>query len=692
MRVILAEKPSVARDIARILGCSDKKEGYILGAGVAVTWAFGHLVSIALPEKMNPNWAGPWQMERLPMLPGRWRFCVGKEGSKQFKIIKKLFAEASDIICATDAGREGEHIFRLIYQESGCRKPFKRLWISSLTDQSIKAGFGALRDGADFDPLADAAMCRAKADWLVGLNFTQAYTVHNKQLCTVGRVQTPTLALVVNREMEIKRFVKTPFYEIHAQFKEGFSAHYIDADGNQRIMDKAAAQAKLDTLKPHKSAMVAATENEEKKVRPPALFNLLNLQKEANRLFGMTAEQTLKVAQALYEKHKIITYPRTESQHISTDMVDGLADIITALPASYDPHKQLALDRLADGLRLGKAYVNDNKLTDHHAIIPSGKTANIEALNEAEKNIFLLVSDHFISIFLPPCVQEQTKIFLGVGDDIFYASGTVTVSPGWRAALAVKTVKSDSQALPNLNEGDMVVIEGMDLKEKETKPPSRYNDASLLSAMKGAGKLVDDEDMASIMKENGLGTPATRAAIIERLIKSGYLYRSKKVFVPSDKGVNLIATVQEDLKNPALTGAWEQKLKRIEDGDADAEAFSAEIEGFVASLLPQVAKGEKVVVANLGQCPKCGKGHIVEGKKGFGCNRWKEGCDFVVWKKIAQKYISAAQVAQLLAKKRTNPLKGFVSKKGKTFSASLVLDDAFKVVFDFPKTIHKRKG
>lgn len=692
MRVIIAEKPSVARDIANVLGCSDKKEGYILGDGAAVTWAFGHLVSIALPEEMNPNWTGPWQMERLPMIPERWRFCVGKEGAKQFNIIKRLFSEASEIVCATDAGREGEHIFRLIYQQSGCRKPFKRLWISSLTDQSIKAGFGALRDGTDFDPLADAAMCRAKADWLVGLNFTQAYTVHNNQLCTVGRVQTPTLALVVNREMEIKRFVKTLFYEIHAQIKEGFSAHYIDADGNRRIMDKAAAQAKLNALKQHKAAMVAVAEIEEKKVKPPALFNLLNLQKEANRLFGLTAEQTLKVAQALYEKHKAITYPRTESQHISTDMVDGLTDIITALPASYGPHKQAALDRLAGGLKLGKAYVNDNKLTDHHAVIPSGKTANVEALSEAEKNVFHLVCDHFISIFLPPCVQEQTKIFLGVGNDIFYASGTVTASPGWRDALSVKKVKADSQALPKLNEGDMVDIEEMDIKEKETKPPSRFNDASLLSAMKGAGKLVDDEDMAAIMKENGLGTPATRAAIIERLIKSGYLSRSKKVFIPTGKGINLIATVQEDLKSPALTGTWEQKLKGIEEGDTNAEAFSAEIEALVSTLLPQVARGKRVEVANLGQCPKCSQGRIVEGKKGFGCNRWKEGCDFVVWKKIAQKSISATQAAQLLAKKRTNVLKGFVSKKGKPFSAALVLNEEFKVVFEFPKTNKKGRA
>lgn len=682
MKIIIAEKPAVARDIARVLNCNKKRDGYIEGNGYKITWAFGHLVEIAAPEKMNESWSGAWSLEKLPMLPERWAFTITKDGKKQFNVIKKLFNESNEIICATDAGREGEHIFRLIYKMTGCEKPIKRLWISSLTDKSIQRGFDNLHAGKDFNNLAAAAMSRAKADWITGLNFTRAYTVHNGQLCTVGRVQTPTLALIVNREHEITRFKKSFYYEIVAALKEGFKAKYVNAEGKPALDDKSLAEAIYSEIKGAEKGNVKKVAKKTKRQNPPPLYNLLGLQKDGNKMYGITAANTLKIAQALYEKHKLISYPRTESCHISTDMVDGFRALIGGLPENYKKFKDRAIERMDAGHKLSKAYVDDHKLTDHHAIIPTRKKYKPEELSENEKNLYILICERFISIFLPGYVTEETKIELEIENRDFLARGTRVVSLGWRE---LKKPEKREDTLPEIKGGQTLYVDNMEFQEKERKPPKRYNESSLLTAMKSAGKKIDDKSLAELIKKSGLGTPATRAAIIERLIKTGYINREKKNLVPSKKGINLIGRVDETIKNPEMTAAWEEKLKKIEHGKYKAADFDQAIVDFVKKVMPMVKKSGKFhspEIESLGKCPSCKEGDVVENQKAYGCNRWKDGCKFVIWKEIAKKEISRAIAKELIEKGKTNKIKGFKSKKGKSFSTVLKLDNG-KVSFEF---------
>ncbi|HEY9714381.1 MAG TPA: DNA topoisomerase, partial [Chroococcales cyanobacterium] len=427
MKVILAEKPSVARDIAAVVGASEKKNGYFLGGEngeeYAVTYAFGHLISIAEPEEMNPAWGSPWRLEQLPMIPSDWKYSVAEKSSDQFNVIKKLFLSerTTSIICATDAGREGEHIFRLIYNFSGCKKPVERLWISSLTAEAIRTGMAKLRPSTEFDDLAHAAAARAQADWVVGLNFTRAYTTMNRQLCTIGRVQTPTLALIVERQKAIDSFKSANFYEIAVTFEPGFVARYITPgeDPQTRITDKAAAQDILKAIEPKSTGKVESVVTAEKKNRPPALYDLLTLQKEANKRFGYTAKETLEIAQNLYEEYKLISYPRTESRHLSNDMVDELPGVVIAAIKAPTTTKECrealakqsiaASNVTADLLRphLTKNYLDDNKLTDHHAIIPTPKACPA-TLPEKQRNIYYLVSMRFLCIFLPAEVRDET--------------------------------------------------------------------------------------------------------------------------------------------------------------------------------------------------------------------------------------------------------------------------------------------
>jgi DNA topoisomerase-3 len=685
MKTIIAEKPSVARDIARVLNCNKKRDGYIEGNGYKITWAFGHLVEIAMPEKMNESWAGAWSLEKLPMLPERWAFTITKDGKKQFNVIKKLFNASNEIICATDAGREGEHIFRLIYKMTGCEKPIKRLWISSLTDKSIQRGFADLHDGKDFNNLAAAAMSRAKADWITGLNFTRAYTVHNGQLCTVGRVQTPTLALIVNREHEITRFKKSFYYEIVATLKEGFKAKYVNDGGKHALDDKSLAEAIYSEIKGAEKGNVKKVAKKTKRQNPPPLYNLLGLQKDGNQLYGITAASTLKIAQALYEKHKLISYPRTESCHISTDMVDGLRALIRRLPENYKKFKDRAVARIDAGHKLSKAYVDDHKLTDHHAIIPTGKKFKLEELSENEKSLYILICERFISIFLPGYVTEETKIELEIENRDFLARGTREVSLGWRE---LKKPEKRKDTLPEIKGGQTLYVDHLELQEKERKPPKRYNEASLLTAMKSAGKKIDDKSLAELIKKSGLGTPATRAAIIERLIKTGYIKREKKNLLPTQKGIKLIGRVDETIKNPEMTAAWEEKLKKIEHGEYKAADFDQAIADFVKKVMPMVEKSEKFHAPekeSLGKCPACKEGEVVENLKAYGCNRWKDGCKFAIWKEIAKKEISRAIARELMEKGKTKRIKGFKSKKGKSFSTMLKLDNG-KVSFEFERT------
>jgi DNA topoisomerase-3 len=694
--VIVAEKPSVARDIARVLGARRKGEGCLEGNGYIVTWALGHLVQFAEPDDYGPPWSGRWSLAQLPMLPEHWKLKTAPSTASQFRIVRQLLNDArhDPIICATDAGREGEHIFRLIYEQAHCQKPVQRLWISSLTDQAIRQGLRQLRPSVEFDALAQAARARAQADWLVGMNLTRAYTVHNRVLCTIGRVQTPTLAMLVKRDEEIAKFTKSFFYELVAQFQEGFAAKY-SRDGQTRLDAREEAERLQRQLAPHKTGTVTHIEKKIVRHRPPSLYNLTDLQRDANRRFGFTAAQVLEHAQALYETHKLITYPRTESRHLSQDMVAQLPSILDTLE---HPHAPLALERLRQGHRLHKAYVDDAKLTDHHAIVPTGQKPS-PALSPALRKIYDLVATRFVAIFLPHQVVEETTVTVDIGGATFIAKGSVELEAGWRIVDPRRQEgdESERQVIPPLTQGQTVQVQSLEVVEKETQPPRPHSDATLLTAMRNAGRDLEDDALAEVMKASGLGTPATRAEIIERLIRSGYVRRERKSLRSTEKGQALIGLVAAPLRSPELTAEWEQRLQDIEEDRDTAEAFYQAIADFVREWTPKVAAGaalspKQIAAArgrnrsqkiDLGPCPMCQQGVIVENAKAYGCSRYREGCSFTIWKVVAKKKLTEKQVTALLTQGRTGRLKGFKSKAGKSFAAQLKLDEAFKVAFDF---------
>lgn len=721
MKVVLAEKPSVARDIANVVGANTKKNGYFEGNDYAVTYAYGHLVTIAEPEDMNPAWGGPWRMAQLPMIPDQWKYKVVEKTVSQFNTIKNLFLDpkVTSIICATDAGREGEHIFRLIYKLSGSNKPVERLWISSLTADAIKDGLANLKSSDEFDNLAHSATARAHADWVVGLNFTRAYTAMNRQLCTIGRVQTPTLALIVDRQISIESFKEKQFFEIVVSFAPGFLARYITPteEPQTRLHDQAAAQQIVDTIKPEKHGLVQSVVTTEKKNKPPALYDLLTLQKEANKRFGYTAQETLDIAQNLYEEHKLISYPRTESRHLSTDMVAELPRVLSTVLKSPTT-SQVAKDAMEkEGIvpgkittalikpKLSKAYVDDAKLTDHHAIIPTYNTPSAN-LPERQRNIYSLVALRFLSIFMPAEVRDETTVILTIGEHSFRAKGFVIKEAGWTAlepkkekdeeggkgkgkkkADGDKDNSEDAQQLPPLDKGQQVEKQKEELKKGKTSAPKPYDDGTLLTAMKNAGQEIDDEDLASYMKQKGLGTPATRAAIIERLLKSNYIERQKKYLMPTEKGRALIQQVHQDLKDVALTATWEQGLADMQDGKMQLNSFESDIAGFVSRLLPDVASQSASIPSvpregevSFGTCPQCKVGFVKQTPKGAGCNRWKDGCNFTIWRDIYGKEITDTHIKELVEKRITKEIKGFKKKDGSgKYDSRLVLTEDFKV-------------
>lgn len=723
MKVILAEKPSVARDIAAVVGANDKRAGYMQGNGYIVTYAFGHLVQIAEPEDMNPAWGKPWRLEQLPMIPSQWKYRITEKADEQFGTIRRLFEDpkTTGIVCATDAGREGEHIFRLIYMLIGCTKPVERLWISSLTAEAIRDGFNKLRPAKEFDNLADAAAARAHADWIVGLNFTRAYTSLNRELCTIGRVQTPTLALIVERQKAIDNFKSANFYEVFVTFEPGFVARYITPaaeegkEGQTRLQDKAVAKAIVDAITPEKTGSVQSVITQEKRNKPPALYDLLTLQKEANKRFGYTAKETLDIAQSLYEEHKLISYPRTESRHLSNDMVDELPGVVTAvLKAPFTTQTTrdaLAAESIVPGKitadilrpKLTKAYLDDNKLTDHHAIIPTHKAPSA-SLSERQRNVYELVALRFLSIFLPPEVRDETTVMIGIGEHTFRARGVVIKDPGWtvlepKANDSSKKKEKDktgdaaeeSQQLPPLKKADVVSKTKQELKERKTNPPKPYDDSTLLTAMKNAGQDLDDEDLAAYMKQRGLGTPATRAAIIERLLQTGYIERNKKYLIPTDKGKALIAQVHDNLRDVKLTASWEQGLADMQDGKLEITKFETDIAEFVRNLLPELTKeGAPRLLrdGDIGTCPQCKLGIVRFTPKGAGCMRWREGCKFSIWRQSYGKELSDDHIKQLLETKRTELITGFKKKDGSgTYDARLVINEEFKVRLDFSREL-----
>ena len=701
--VIVAEKPSVAREIAGVLGAGVRRDGHFQtkdGERI-VTWAFGHLVRYAEPHEYGEAWSGRWNLKDLPMVPDTWLYKVPEEAARQFQTVSELMNRARRVVCATDAGREGEHIFRLIYQRAGCTAPVERLWVSSLTQEALRSGLGNLKPGSDFDLLGEAAQARAKADWLVGFNLTRAYSVQHGTKLSVGRVQTPTLSLVVERDRQIDGFTSSRYYEVVAHLTAGFDAVYArqgEPDGKgrvpwiRRLDDRADAEA-IAAAADRREAVVDDVETRTVRRRPPALFDLTELQREANKHFGRTAAQTLEAAQSLYEA-KLITYPRTECRYLPEDMRPQLAGLLESVP---HPHAALALGHLKRGLgsEPGKGYIDSTKLTDHHAIIPTTEAVPESIARDGRlAQVYELVVRRFVAMFFPDEVIEETTARLKIGGHVFLAGGRRRAEEGWRVAEpgggeGAEDGTGDAE-LPALYAGQSIGVRSMEVVEKQSGPPKRYTDGTLLSAMKNAGRTVDDETQADALKEaGGLGTPATRAAIIEVLVRRGYVVRKGKSLLSTEKGRALIGVVSAPLRSAELTAQWESELREIEAGKGTAAGFLAGITALVRELLPLVRESSARVPGSgsqgktIGQCPSCGQS-VVERGKAFGCSAWREtGCGFKVWKVMSGKKLSAAQVTALLKNGHTKRIKGFKTKAGKPFQAALKLDGRDGVVFDF---------
>lgn len=647
MKVIIAEKPSVARDIADVLNIKTKKKGYIEGRGCAVTWAFGHLVTLQEPGEYDPA-LKRWSLDTLPFIPEKFRLkLINNRGvDEQFQTIKMLCGQAEEIICATDAGREGELIFRYILALCNCEdKPIRRLWLNSLTPDAIQAAFKDLRDGHDYDPLYAAARCRSESDWIVGLNSTRYYTVRHgriggggdRVLWTIGRVQTPVLAMIVERDDTILQFRPQPFWELTTHYRE-----VVFKYTGKRFEKIEKAQSLLDKITGQPFAIVAIIAKK-KKEQPPQLFDLTTLQREVNKSHGLSAADTLTATQNLYEK-KLVTYPRTDSRYLSEDMKPRIPEILEQLKA-IRPEEIASLNLTK--LVFTKRIIDDKKVTDHHAIIPTGVTPRTLEMNE--QLVYDAITTQFIAAFYPVCIKNITTVD-GVSNQVpFQAKGTQIVKPGW-TVLFPKKIKqqeaADDQALPVFEKGETGPHDPF-LREGKTQPPNHFTENSLLGAMEAAGKFVEDDTLREALKERGIGTPATRAAIIETLLSRNYIRREKKQLRCTDMGRCLIALIQDPLlKSPEMTGEWEEKLKQIERTQLDPDDFMAGIRDYIRGLIQNSTAGS-LNTTRWGSCPLCGK-EIIKGKRAYGCSGWKEGCQFVLEPECKGVMLTGKQIQHLL--------------------------------------------
>lgn len=624
--LVLTEKPSVAKDIARVLGCKRSGNGCIVGDKYIVTWALGHLVTLADPEAYDDKYKS-WRMEDLPMLPGRMKLVVIGQTSKQFKAVSYLLssAEVSDIVIATDAGREGELVARWIIQKANCRKPMRRLWISSQTDKAIKEGFASLKPSSQYDNLYRSAQCRAEADWLVGLNVTRALTCkHNAQL-SAGRVQTPTLAMIVRREEDILRFRPKDYFTVKADFGE-YTALYKDSKGQARFADTAAAKEVADSVRGKRGVL-----SEVKKVyrfkAPPAAYDLTELQRDANKKYGYSAKQTLSLMQSLYETHKLLTYPRTDSRYITRDVAATLPERLRAI--AIGPYKDSASAVLRSKPIQTKYIVNDAKVTDHHAIIPTEQYVDLNKLSREERHIYDLVVRRFIAVLSAPFEYDEVQVKITVGKYNFYTKGQSVKSAGWKALYDSSLADDDddaepdlaAQRLPALSQGAAASVKEVRVCAGKTSPPARYTEATLLTAMENPASQVEDGRLRDALKTaGGLGTPATRADIIEKLFNSFYIERRGREIFPTSKGRQLIGIVPPDLKSAELTAKWEQQLSLIAEGKANDRKFIEEMRGYASSLVQAVKSSTaeyKHDNMTREPCPQCGKYLLeVNGKKG----------------------------------------------------------------------------
>jgi DNA topoisomerase-3 len=675
-QLVIAEKPSVARSIAAVIGADEKQNGYWQGGGYLVSWCIGHLVSFAEAGQYDEKYC-KWRYEDLPILPQPWQFIVPDEKKQQFEVLRALLnrPDVDSVTAATDAGREGELIFRFVYQMAGCTKPVKRLWISSMEDAAIREGFANLRPDSDYDALYQSALCRAKADWLVGINATRLFSVLYHKTLTVGRVQTPTLKMLVDRDAKILRFQKEKYYTVGIQ-----SGSLKAGSGRIASMDEA------DTLRQAcagASAICSSVKREKKTEQPPKLYDLTTLQREANRLFGFTAKQTLDYAQQLYEK-KLLTYPRTDSQYLTEDMGQTAQHLVSDLLGLLPFAQELALTA-----EVGRV-LNSKKVSDHHAIIPTSEFVKqgFTGLAESECMLMNLVCSKLFCAVAAPHEYETVTAVLSCAGNEFTAKGKTVLVPGWKEIdqRFRSTLKADGEeeteamnTLPELAEGQNFSVT-TDISEHFTSPPKAYTEDTLLSAMERAGA----EDMPENAERKGLGTPATRAAILEKLVQMGFVQRKGKQLVPTKDGINLAVVLPESLTSPALTAEWENRLTEIAKGNADADEFMSEIEAQVRRLVKTYScisadkqnlfQSERVII---GKCPRCGE-NVYEGKKNFYCGN--RSCQFVMWKNDRffeqRKKAFTPKIAAALLKNGKAKVKGLYSEKtGKTYDATVLLAD-----------------
>jgi len=623
--LVLAEKPSVAKDIAKVLNCNQKGNGFISGQKYIVTWALGHLVTLADPEVYSDRYK-TWNLEDLPMLPKKMELVVIKETSKQFGIVKNLMHrdDIDELVIATDSGREGELVARWIIKKAGFRKPIKRLWISSQTDRAIREGFANLKPAKDYDNLFYSAQSRSEADWLVGLNVTRALTCKFNAQLTAGRVQTPTLAMIVERENEIRKFVPKDYWGINAAF-EGFTVQWQDkATGQTRIFDKKKAEDIVAKVT-GQTGQIIEVKKESKRELPPLAYDLTELQRDANKRFGYSAKQTLNIMQKLYETHKLVTYPRTDSRYITEDVVPTLTERLKSI--AVGPYAKPVQNILKNKIIVTNRFVDNSKVSDHHAIIPTEQYVNLASLTHEERNVYDLIIKRFLAVLNPPFEYEQTTVKVEVKGETFFAKGKIIKSLGWKSIYEDYSKfeeddedDSSSQSLPEIKQGQKAVLNLVKLVNGKTKPPARYTEATLLSAMEHPGKFVENKALREMLEStNGLGTPATRADIIEKLFNTFYIEKRGKEIVPTSKGIQLINIVPPDLKSPELTGKWEQLLALISKGKINPDTFIADMRNYATKLVKDVISSTAVFKHDNVTREKCECGKYlleVNGKKG----------------------------------------------------------------------------
>ena len=650
MKLVLAEKPSVAMSLSKVIGSNQRGDGYMEGNGYLVSWCVGHLVELSQPEAYDEKYA-KWKYDDLPILPEHWQYQVSASTKKQFGILKKLMQrkDVESLICATDAGREGELIFRLVYQQAGCKKPVERLWISSMEDSAIREGFQKLRPGTEYDALYEAALCRERADWIVGINATRLFSCLYGQTLNVGRVMTPTLAMVVMRDAAIRAFKSEPFYSAELKFRD-FQA------GGERMKEKAEAEKLVAECCQAGSAIITKVEQKEKSEKPPALFDLTSLQREANRQLGFTAQQTLDYTQALYEK-KLVTYPRTDSRYLTADMAPLVPELVSVIQQSF----QIQPD--APAPVNAAQVINSKKVTDHHAIIPTKTAAgyDISSLPSGEQAILTMLAVRLICAVGTPCRYAETIVEAECADQKFRTKGKTVTEMGWRQYAEKTSEDAEKHAeegdFPELSEGMILELAGVDLKEGKTSPPKRFTEDLLLSAMESASS---DEFPAGVERK-GIGTPATRAAIIEKLVQKGFIERrgdkKKKYLCSTDKGNALVTVVPEQIQSPSMTADWEEKLLKIEHGEYDSDAFMGEISSMVSGLVKtyEAVKGADVLMQPerkvIGSCPACGS-DVCETAKGWFCR--DKSCKFALWKENRFFQTLGKQMTEELAKQLVN--------------------------------------